>query len=104
MMIEINHKVSKEASNLFWMTANEMFHSVYVAKGDGGRKVPQFSHLREQMYLNKVPPINMEIGYQSKEDGEIVVAEYVNTTPVSQYPRCSYRRLYEIASVDVSIK
>ena len=55
------------------------------------------------MQTTKVPPIHMEIGFQSKQDGEIVVLEDVQSSPVSQYPPCTYKRLYEIASVDVSI-
>ena len=46
----------------------------------------------------------MEIGYQSKEDGQISVVKDANKTPVSKFPPCTYKRLYEIASVDVSKK
>ena len=102
MLIEINHKVSKEGSNQFWSLANEMFHSLYVARGNSGKKVPQFNHLRNKLNDSKVPPIHMEIGYKSKETGEITVVEDATTNPVSRFPPCNYRRLYEIVSVDVS--
>ena len=100
---EIHHKVSKEASNYFWRIANERFHELYVAKGNRSRKIPQFSHLREQLYHKKVPRVNMEIGYKAKEDGEVTVVKDATSTPVSKFPPCTYRRLYEIASVDVSM-
>ena len=32
LLIEINHKVSKTASNEFWKLANKYFHRMYVAK------------------------------------------------------------------------
>ena len=63
--------------------------------------MPQFGHLRDNLYKKKVPRVDMEIGYQSKEDGEISVVNGTSN-PVSRYPPSTYRRLYEIASVDVS--
>ena len=101
-MIEINHKVSKEASNQFWCLANAKFHELYVAKGNRGRKIPQFFQLRDKLNEKKVPPINMEIGFKSKEDGEITVVN-AKSSPTSLYPPSNYKRLYEIVSVDVSI-
>lgn len=102
MVIETNHRVSKQASNDFWDLANRFFHPMYVAKGDGGRKIPQISHLRDKLYDDKVPPVEMEIGYQNKENGEITVVEDIRSAPVSRFPPSTYKRLYEIASVDVS--
>lgn len=45
----------------------------------------------------------MELGYQSKEDGEITVVKDATSTPTSRFPPGSFKRSYEIASVDVSI-
>lgn len=78
-----------------------MFHRLYVAKGDGGRKIPQFEQLRNKLYQDRTPTVNMEIGYQSKDNGEITIVKDATSTPVSQFPPCSYKRLYEIGSVDV---
>ena len=94
--------MSKEASNEFWRIGNKFFHEMYVAKGDVGRKIPQFSHLREQLYENEVPPVSLTIAYQSKEDGNVTVVENVTSAPVSRFPPSNYRRLYEIGSVKVS--
>ena len=44
----------------------------------------------------------MEIGYESKDDGEVTVVKDATSTPISRFPPSTYRRLYEIASVDVS--
>ena len=100
---EIHHKVSKEASNHFWRIANDKFHELYLAKGTIRRKVPQFSHLRDRLQQRKVPRVNMELGYESKDDGQVSVVKDATITPVSMFPPCSYKQLYEIASVDVSI-
>ena len=80
-----------------------MFHELHAAREHfGGKKVPQFSHIRDNLYKTKVPPVNLEIGFKSK-DGEITVLKDVTTAPNSRYPPSSFDRLYEIASVDVSI-
>ena len=103
LMIEVEHRVSKEASNEFWSTANKLFHEMYVAKGDLGKKIPQFPVLREKLYCKNTPEVRMDIAYQCKENGEITIAKDVTSAPVSRFPPCTYRKLYEIASVDVRI-
>lgn len=102
-MTEINHKVSKEASSRFWRIANDMFHRMYVMKGDRGKKIPQFQSLRDKMYMEDIPVVKMEVAFQSKEDGEVTILEEVISIPISKFPPSGYNRLYEIASVDVSI-
>ena len=102
IVTEISHRVSKTASNQFWSLANEMFHDMYEAKGNHGRKIPQFDQLRKKLYASNVPEIKLEIGYESKLNGEVTVVE-AHSTPVSAFPPSTHRRLYEIASVDVSI-
>ena len=100
--MEIDHRVSKEASNEFWRLSNSMFHRMYLARGDRGRKIPQISHLREKLYKDYVPPVNMDVGFKSKESGEVTVLKDVTSIPVSRFPTSQYQRLYEIASVEVS--
>ena len=102
LLTEIGHRVSKEASNSYWRIANNFFHRLHVARGDRGRKVPQFSQIRNKMYNRNVPKVNLKIGYEAKDSGEITVVD-VTSDPVSRFPRSSYKRLYEIASVDVSM-
>ena len=102
ILIEVDHRVSKQASEEFWRLANDLFPKLYDAKGDRGRKIPQFCHIRRKLYEQKVPPVKMEIAYKSKETGEVTVVANVTKTPVSRFPANTHRRLYEIASVDVS--
>ena len=104
LLTEVSHHVSKEASNSMWKIANDLFHRMYTAKANEGRKIPQFCHLRRKLYEDKVPKIKMEFAYQSKDDGSVTVVEDVSTTPLARFPPSTHRKLYEIASVDVSIK
>lgn len=102
LLNEVNHRVSKEASNKFWEISNRMFHQLYLAKENQGRKIPQFPQLRTKLYENEVPDIKLSIGYECKETGEITVVEDVSSTPVSKFPPATYRKLYETAYVSVS--
>ena len=79
-----------------------MFHQMYVAKGNRGRKIPQLSHLRQKMYDDRIPPVKMDVGFQEKGSGDITVLKGVSHIPVSRFPTNQYRRLYEIGYVDVS--
>ena len=99
---EIHHRVSKEGSNALWKLSNDMFHEMYVAKGDQGRKIPQMPHLRRKTYKTLLPPIKLKFGYQCKEDGVITVVDDVEQAPVSRFPPSTHRRLFEIAYVEVT--
>ena len=102
---EITHRVSKQASDSFWKLANEHFFALYSLKTQQGvtRKIPQFQHLRRNLYKKNVPKVTMEIGYECKANGEIMVVEDIESTPISKFPPSTHRRLYEIASVKVSL-
>lgn len=97
---EIDHRVSKTASENFWRIASS-FHDLHVAKGASRRKIPQLGHLRKKMYKDRVPDVHMEVGFQSKDTGEVTVLDDVAVIPTSRFPTNQFRRLYEIASVDV---
>ena len=99
MLAEVDHHISKEGSNALWKIGNDLFHQLHLSRG--GRKVPQFPIIREKLYERRVPKVHLELGYQSKQDGEITVVKDATSAPVSRFPRSSYKRLYEIASVDV---
>ena len=101
ILVEIDHRVSKAASDAFWRLANDSIHEMYVAKGRG-RKIPQMPHLRAQLYDDNTPRVNMDVAYESKDTGEITILKDVDQIPVSRFPPSHYRKLFEIASVDVS--
>ena len=103
MLIEITHQVSKEASNAFWKTADAEFHKLYQAKTLQGitRKVPQFAHLRKELYKS-LPPITLELGYLDRKTGKIKSIE-VQSAPTSKFKHSEYKKLYEIATIRVSL-
>lgn len=105
LLTEISHRVSKEGSNKMWELANKYFATVYDIKKEQGikKKIPQFQQIRNKLYDSIVPKVKMEIAYERKETGEVSIVEDVERTPVSQFPPSTHRRLYEIASVDVSL-
>ena len=98
---EIDHRVSKTASDIFWKLANDMFHPLYVAKGDRGRKIPQMAQIRNKLNKKKIPRVGMDVGFKSKETGDITVIEDVTVIPTTRFPPNQYHRLFEIASVPV---
>lgn len=102
VLAEIDHKVSKRASECFWKVANKYFHCLYLAKEREARrkKVPQFKAARNTMYQNKVPKVIVEVAYKNNQTGELTV-ERGSTTPTSKYPGNVYSKMYEMASVQV---
>ena len=100
---EVDHHVSKAASNSFWKVADKCFHKLYEAKEREGitRKVPQFMHARKKIYEKMNPEISMQVAYKHKETGEITVVDSVDSTPASQYPPNVYTKIFEVASVEV---
>ena len=85
---EIDHRVSKTASNHFWRIANEHFHELYLLKQNQNikSKVPQICHIRRKMNDEHVPKISMEVAYQNKQTGEITILKNIMNTPVGKYP------------------
>ena len=66
------------------------------------KRVPQFTHLRRTINSQSVPPINMQIGFQNRETGDVKVVNS-DVTPSSQFPRSTHKKVFEIASVKVYI-
>ena len=103
--VEIDHHVSKAASNAFWIVADKFFHRLYEAKKREGitRKIPQFVQERNKLYDNKVPDISMKVAYKHNVTGEISMVEATDSIPTSQHPPNLYTKIYEVASVEVII-
>lgn len=104
IMCENEHRVSKEATNVFFELAKKWFQKLHEAKQSAGitKATPQFVHLRRLLNKKKLPPISLEVGYKNKEDGEITIRRNLKSNPVGQFPQNQFEKLYEIASVKVS--
>ena len=102
--IELNHHVSKSATDAFWSLALEKKFPLFETKQrqQVRRKTPQFQQMRN-ILSEKIPPIKMTMGFIHKETGELVVEENLHSTPLKMYGPAEYRKAYEIASVKVII-
>lgn len=104
LTLELDHHVSKTASNSFWSLACSKMVKLFELKKleNITRKVPQFKQIRRKR-LTKTPKIKMEIGYIDKSTGELTVEEDLVNTPVKMYPVSQFQKAYEIASIKVSL-
>ena len=100
---ELDHNVSKVASQEMWKLAKTWFHRLFLAKETQNvtRKTPSITHLRRKMYDKYVPPIKMQFGYENKETGEVTVVDDTEVTPRARFPPNQYRKLWEIAHLEV---
>lgn len=72
LKVELNHNVSKVAANAYWKVGRDWFHRMFHAKElqNVTKKTPSFVHTRRKMHDELVPPINLEIAFQSKQTEE----------------------------------
>ena len=101
LMVEIDHHVSKKATDAFWALACKKMHQLFESKrrNEVRRKTPKFPQLRKSLN-DKVPEINMEIGFIDR-NGDLTVKENLRSTPLKQYPPSQFKKAYEIATVKV---
>lgn len=101
--MELDHNVSKSATDAFWKLSCDRMPGLFRAKEieQIRKKVPQFTHIRRSIYDKKSPDVDLQIGYANKMTGEVTEVNS-NVTPTSQYPRSDYQKVYEIASVKVN--
>ena len=102
LLTEIEHSVSKSASEMFWRIAMENFPKVKSAQEkEKKKKIPQFQSVRNHMYDNLLPPIDLEIAYKNRETGIIQIVKDTNT-PLKKFPPSKFDKLYEIGTIKVS--
>lgn len=103
LLNEVHHRVSKEASNALFELSKKWLPDLLVAKTTEGKtgKIPQFVHMRRQIYKKRLPPIDIEVSYRHRSTGEVHVLQNLEKAPTGQFPPNEYQKLYEIASVKV---
>ena len=104
MLLELKHRVSKCAANEFWRLAIGSIPKLFEAKRNAGsqKKVPQFPSIRNLLYQDNLPDIMLEVAYESKETGDIIILRDLDKTPVNKFPPCKFDQLYETVKVKVS--
>ena len=101
LLTEINHSVSKTASDAFWKLGLKYFTNLSTAPGN--KKTPFFKTIRRNMYKDLLPAIDLEIGYRNRSTGEITIANETYT-PMKNFPAARFEKLFEIATLKVSLK
>ena len=103
LLVEVDHTVSKVAANAYWKHMMTLLPRLLRKKKmeQNTSKIPQFNHIRKKMHDQKVPKVNLELGYKCKETGEIKTV-HDTVTKKSTYPPHEYIKLYEIATVQTS--
>ena len=103
MNSEINHRISKSASNELFEIGKKWMHPLYEARKIQGiyKETPQFVHIRRQLIKRSVPKVDMEIAYEHKDTKEITTVKDVQSTPRSRFPPSQYTKVYEIGTVKV---
>ena len=103
LKVEVNHHVSKVASEAFWNLGKKWFHHLFRTKEIQGvlRKTPTFVHIRRQFYKKYVPPVQMDVAYQNKENGELTILEGTEVIPRNRFPASQFHKLWEIGHVEV---
>ena len=102
-LLEQNHKMSKVASNQMWELAKEGFKKVFDTRQRNfiDKKIPQFRTVRENLYKQRSPEILLDVAYECKETGDVVILRDLESTPMKRFPPNEFIKLYEIARVKV---
>ena len=100
-LIEINHNVSKTATNEFWEVAVKLLPTLIQTKQNLGitRKIPQFVHIRRMLNRKILPPIQHVTAYRNERTNEI--HEVKDEENHNDYKSSRYTKIYETASVQV---
>ena len=99
LLAEIDHCVSKSASEAFWKIG--LMYFTKLANAARKKKTPLFKSIRTKMYDDLLPPVGLEIAYKNKSNGEIVTINDT-ITQVKRFPPDKYEKIYEIGTVKVS--
>ena len=101
MLLELKHHISKTASNELWSLAKESFPKLVETKKRHNirRKIPRFRSIRQKLNKTKVPLIYMDVAYECKETGDVILLEDLHSTPVHRFPPSHFTKLYEVAYV-----
>ena len=104
MSVEVDHHVSKTATDAFWRLALNHFYPLIKLKHIQGvrRKIPLFSQLRKNLKQQHVPPIKMDFGYVNNTTGALEEVKNVLHTPVAKYLPDNFKKVYEIGKIEAS--
>ena len=102
LFIQHTHHVSASATNEFWSAAIDLLPDIFQMKFNYNikKKIPGFEHVRRKLNDDLCPEIDLKFVYQKRNDDSIEVV-HCQKAPVKQYPKTSYKKLYEEAHIKV---
>ena len=102
MVTEIQHCVSKTATDAFWKLGLQYFPQLSAAQNrEHRKKINQFKTIRRHFYKDRIPPIDIKIGFRNRTSGEIVIVNDT-VTPIKRFNNKEYEKVYEIGTVKVT--
>ena len=95
--------MSNRGSNDFWALAVKSFPKLLRAKEleRRTRKIPGFRSIRKKLHKNHIPKIMLDVCYEVKETGDMIILKDLEAIPVKKFPPSKYRKMYETAKVKV---
>ena len=102
LQTEVQHCVSKTASEIFWKIGLSFIPKLNTAN-ENKKKTPQFNSIRQKMYQDLLPKVDLRIGYKNKATGEVLEVNDTITRR-KQFPSNKFEKLYEIGTINVSLK
>ena len=100
LLVELEHTVSKAASNSFWGLATTILPSLFEAKNRLRitRKVPQFVHIRRKLHKQYVPAIHHKTAFQQEGSQDVI---HVDVPGLDPRLNDSHKKIFETATVSV---
>ena len=101
--VQLTHHVSLEATAALWKLAFSHVSEITALKAQENinRKIPQYVHVRRQIYKEVCPRVTISFAFLNKADGSITKVQE-DCTPLNKFQRDpQYQKLYEAANVEV---
>ena len=103
LQTQLTHHVSLAGANAFWKLCFKYVKEMYELKEAENitRAIPQFVHVRRQVYKEICPEVKMTFVFMNKNDGTLHHVQE-DETPLKNYQRDpQFRKLYEEAHIQV---
>ena len=103
LQTQLTHHVSLAGANAFWKLCFKYVSDLYALREaeNISKRIPQFVHVRRQVYKQICPNIKMTFVFKDKTNGMVHYVED-DQTPLTNYQRDpKFQKLYEEAHIQV---
>ena len=104
MLMELKNRISLSASNDLWNLSKKWFPKIMASRQRDSitKKIPLFRSVRQNLSKTHVPNIFLEVAYEVKETGDIIVMSDMQSIPRKTFTPDKYTKLYEAATIKVN--